>query len=88
MNSLHALPLATQLPSLYNMEGQAGPSGMEGIADATSQSMQVTPQPGPAVNAATSSSSAADKVKYEDMTSKDYCAYSYTYDSVLVVTDV
>lgn len=57
------------------MEGQAGPSvTMEGIADATSQSMQVTPQPGSAVNAATSSTTAADgKVPYEDMTSKDYC---------------
>ena len=46
---------------------------MEGIADATSSSMQVTPQPGVAVNAATSSS--AEKVNYEDMTSKDYCEH-------------
>lgn len=55
------------------MEGQAGSSAMEGIADATSSSMQVTPQPGVAVNAATSSS--AEKVNYEDMTSKDYCEH-------------
>lgn len=53
------------------MEGQAGPSSADSIADATSQSMQVTPQPGVAVNAATSSNT--DSVKYEDMTSKDYC---------------
>ena len=45
---------------------------MEGIADATSSSMQVTPQPGVAVNAATST---AEKVNYEDMTSKDYCEH-------------
>jgi hypothetical protein len=54
------------------MEGQAGSSAMEGIADATSSSMQVTPQPGVAVNAATST---AEKVNYEDMTSKDYCEH-------------